>query len=363
MDNTQTENEYSGSWVLSQETIDKYLQEKSNQGVSKSAIAKYRSSLQELLEWVKEDQLLTAVMLQAWRTELEAYGYSKITVQKKVTVINDFLRANGHPDLCIPKPIRNDLTGRVFGYLTVIAATEKRHRKNLVWRCICKCGKEVEIPAVMLLGGHTTSCGCLNVETLQYVNRYVEGTSLRQALDNRTVNQNSISGFVGVQPKRDKWTAYINYKGVRYHLGVYFKLEDAVKARARAKEMVMEDATRLFEEYADQYGEMPHRPAPPKKIVSMEAAPSKTVARRNDNTSGCTGVTRHRNKWIASISINGYRYKLGAYEKLEDAVAVRKQAEAYRKDGDIKSLDEMSTNPRLGTDNENAGMSADGRKQ
>ncbi len=244
-------------FLMTQEEIDTYLQEKSNQGVLPVTVAKYKAPLMKLLLWLEDDQLLTAEKLRAWRKVLEEQGYSKVTIQRNVTVVNDFLRARNHSELCIPRPIQKDLTGMTFGYLTVLEATEKRRRRDVVWRCRCKCGKETEVPTVMLLGGNTTSCGCLNIEVLKHVNHYVEGTSLRQALMDNPISTHASSGYTGVQAKRDKWAAYINYKGVRYHLGVYTQLEDAVKARARAKQLVMEDAARLYKEYADGFGEVP----------------------------------------------------------------------------------------------------------
>lgn len=54
---------------------------------------------------------------------------------------------------------------------------------------------------------------------------------------------------------------------------------------------------------------------------------------RTDNTSGCRGVTYHRNhlaekKWQARISNHGVRYSLGYYLTKEEAMAARKGAEA-----------------------------------
>ncbi len=332
------------SLVFGQDRIERYLQKKLDQGVSNVSAAKYRTPLYELLRWTGDDPTLTASRLCAWRKTLEAHDYSKDTIQRKVTVINDFLRAEGCEKLCIPRPLQNDLVGRTFGYLTVLEQTSKRRRKNVIWRCSCKCGKEVEVSTVMLLSGRTTSCGCLSAEILQYVNRYVEGTSLRQCMDDRVINPHSQSGFVGVQPMRDKWMASINYKGVRYNLGTYGKLEDAVKARAKGKERVMEDAARLYEEYADQYEEMPRRPAAPIKPPQDAPTPSETMARRSDNTSGQTGVNWQKGKWSASICVKGCRYRLGVYDHLEDAIAVRTKAETLVKAKDLSALEAMCTN-------------------
>lgn len=52
-----------------------------------------------------------------------------------------------------------DLTGKVFGKLTVI---EKAYSKNykVYWKCKCECGNETFVCTSNLTKGHTTSCGC-----------------------------------------------------------------------------------------------------------------------------------------------------------------------------------------------------------
>jgi hypothetical protein len=59
---------------------------------------------------------------------------------------------------------RKDLTGQVFGRLTVIECSYINARRNLVWRCRCECGGETEVPGSTLTSGNTRSCGCLAVE-------------------------------------------------------------------------------------------------------------------------------------------------------------------------------------------------------
>jgi len=48
-----------------------------------------------------------------------------------------------------------------------------------------------------------------------------------------------------------------------------------------------------------------------------------------NNTSGCTGVyfVKNQNKWKAEIIVNKVYYGLGSYEKKEDAIKARKEAE------------------------------------
>lgn len=64
-------------------------------------------------------------------------------------------------------PKCKDLTGLVFGYLTVIRRlTEEEGAKRGVakWLCQCKCGKTTHTVSSKLLSGTTTSCGCLGRE-------------------------------------------------------------------------------------------------------------------------------------------------------------------------------------------------------
>jgi len=55
---------------------------------------------------------------------------------------------------------RIDLTGQVFGRLTVIAYVGIKNRAA-IWTCFCKCGNKIKIRTADLRRGHTKSCGCL----------------------------------------------------------------------------------------------------------------------------------------------------------------------------------------------------------
>jgi len=54
-----------------------------------------------------------------------------------------------------------DLTGKVFGKLTVLYDTGERKRKRVIWKCRCECGNECNILGRYLVCGDTKSCGCL----------------------------------------------------------------------------------------------------------------------------------------------------------------------------------------------------------
>lgn len=60
---------------------------------------------------------------------------------------------------------REDLSGRIFGRLTVLrfAGLNQRHA---TWRCVCSCGKEKTVFDCALKSGGTKSCGCWSAENV-----------------------------------------------------------------------------------------------------------------------------------------------------------------------------------------------------
>ena len=61
-------------------------------------------------------------------------------------------------------PFKN-LTGKIYGRLIAISATNKRVDAKVVWLCKCSCGKECEVVGKQLSEGATRSCGCLRKES------------------------------------------------------------------------------------------------------------------------------------------------------------------------------------------------------
>ncbi len=328
--------------TLTEEEIHTYIAEKEAAGVKPTATAKYRCHLRHLCQWLPADRILTQERLIAWRADLEAAGYSPLTVEKYVTDAHLYLKYRGRSDLNIKKSNAKDLRGHQFGYLTAIEPTDRRYRHDVIWRCRCRCGKETEVPTSSLTTGNTASCGCLSTDILDFHNRYVDGTELRQAMEDRPISTRAAGGYTGVTASRGKWLAYITYKKRYYRLGSYIKKEDAVKARARAKDEVINDATRLYEMTRHRYTVKPVKPVKPPKPHTLESTKTKQTvsvqARRCDNTSGCAGVCRIGAKWKAMISHNKQRYHLGLFEKMEEAIAVRHLAEEYILAGEYDKL-------------------------
>jgi hypothetical protein len=64
-----------------------------------------------------------------------------------------------------------DMTGDIFGRLTVKNRTRKTDKSEWYWLCICICGALIEVKRSNLLTGSVRSCGCLSAELTAERNR------------------------------------------------------------------------------------------------------------------------------------------------------------------------------------------------
>lgn len=319
--------------IMTTESIADYISFERDRGATENAVRRCKRFTAALYEWLPEDKTISREGLLAWRENLKNLGYSSQTELNYVKGINRYLDYIGRSDLRFNRGKSKDIAGRKFGYLTALEPTGEKYRKDLVWRCICKCGREVEYPATRLLTGNTLSCGCLKREHLREVNKYFDGTSLRQSINEQVISTRAESGYIGVTRKRDKWKAYIRYKGQNISLGCYSELEDAVEARARGKELVRLDALGLLDFYEELHKDDPKRPNQDsirKQRERQKKEPGRVETSRmirSNNTSGHPGVSKKRDKWTAKITYKKVTYQLGTFEIFEKAVTAREKAE------------------------------------
>lgn len=58
-----------------------------------------------------------------------------------------------------------DLSGKIYGRLTVIERDYAKNKKDIYWKCQCSCGSPIKsIRGDKLKNGDTQSCGCLRTE-------------------------------------------------------------------------------------------------------------------------------------------------------------------------------------------------------
>lgn len=319
--------------VMSADNISAYIQNEVKRGASENSIRNFKRVTSSLYDWLPDDKVITKDRLLAWRQSLKDHGYSQQTELNYVKGVNRYLDYMGLSEIRFNRGRSKDIAGIQFGYLTAVEPTGAKHRKDIVWRCICRCGREVEYPATRLLLGNVVSCGCLRGVHLKSTNKYIAGTSLRQSIEEQVHSTRAKSGYTGVTLKRGKWKAYIKYKGQNISLGCYTLLEDAVKARARGKELVMMDALGLLDFYQEIHKddpELPNRTKVRENNKTPKASPPAArilPAVRSNNTSGYPGVSRKRDKWAAKITFQKVTYQLGTFVRFEDAVAARQVAE------------------------------------
>ena len=72
-----------------------------------------------------------------------------------------------------------DLTGKKYGKLTIMYQSKdhisKNGSKRIVWHCKCDCGNEIDVMALNLTRGHTTSCGCARADGRKRISRDITG--------------------------------------------------------------------------------------------------------------------------------------------------------------------------------------------
>lgn len=60
--------------------------------------------------------------------------------------------------------VLSDISGRIFGRLTVLGLANRSEGGRVMWTCACACGTVVDTSAKNLLNGTKASCGCRKAE-------------------------------------------------------------------------------------------------------------------------------------------------------------------------------------------------------
>lgn len=125
-----------------------------------------------------------------------------------------------------------DLTGQVFGKLTVINV-KNFNNGHANFLCKCECGNMTIVSSGNLRSGQTKSCGCLKTidKMLECTNKSLSverGTSILTLIKKGTGK--SMRKGVSFETKRGKWIAYMCFKGKKYKKRFDTK-EEAVRYR------------------------------------------------------------------------------------------------------------------------------------
>ena len=152
----------------------------------------------------------------------------------------------GHTTSCGCKK-KHDLTGKVFGKLTVLYRSEQKHKRGSreypLWVCRCECGEIVLRMSESLTTKKERMCTrCLQKESAKAMldaAGFVGGTQITKIQKMKLTVANT-SGTRGVywHKRNKKWEARLKFQGKLMYLGLFDKYDDAVKARQRAEEEV-----------------------------------------------------------------------------------------------------------------------------
>lgn len=138
-----------------------------------------------------------------------------------------------------------DLTGKIYGRLTVLGLSDTRIRDVVTWTCKCICGNLKDVTTAILNDGGCKSCGCLVSDTgkdsIKMLHEIVKQTELKEntrlCILNQKVGTNNTSGTKGVSwvKAKRKWKAVITIQGKTKHLGYFDNIDDAIKSRKQGE--------------------------------------------------------------------------------------------------------------------------------
>lgn len=220
------------------------------------------------------------------------------TVLRKSSQLRKGVKTN-----CGCKPvqvIREDLTGKRFGSLTVIRPTEKRENKRIVWECRCDCGNTEYVQTQYLKDGSTKCCKVCQKENRPKKDITGQRFGILTALyptEKRDRNQSVI------------WHCRCDCGNEGEYSCADLQRKNYISCgclKRIAEEQLKNRTTHVAG-------------------TTVELLRDKKV--RCDSTTGVTGVTMFRGKYKAIICFQGKRYNLGTYKTLEEAAAARKKAE------------------------------------
>lgn len=228
--------------------------------------------------------------------------------------------------------VKEDLTGMVFGRLTVIRQADDyinrsgKHYSQWLCSCSCKEHNECIVSGANLKSGHSTSCGCVAIEGL--IERSIGNT---YGVGNRKSNKRDLSGEYGIL-----WSTNTDEE-------IFFDLEDADRILDHTWYIAKNGypTTVIKNKYITMHvflGFKWHDHHNRNKLDNRKfnlVPCTRQENQRNckiskNNNSNFTGVhwDKSRQKWVAQIMINYTNIHLGRFINKEDAIRARLNAEA-----------------------------------
>lgn len=223
---------------------------------------------------------------------------------------------------------RKDLTGMTFGKLTVLEqGPDLIHsgQRRTSWHCKCSCGN----PEILLISGdslksnHTKSCGCIKKETCARNNTYDLSGEYGRCI------MNDGSEFIFDKDDYNLIRQYVWHLTTNGYIitSIYDKATKSSYGMLLHRYLMGVENISWKEFVVDHInGNIRDNRRDNLRVITQSQNGMNSRTPKN-NSSGCVGVSKQNNKWVAHIKVNWEDIYLGIYERYEDVVVARKEAE------------------------------------
>ncbi|MDF2950438.1 MAG: hypothetical protein K0S18_21 [Anaerocolumna sp.] len=192
-----------------------------------------------------------------------------------------------------------------------------KNNTDVYWLCKCNCGneKDVFVRTANLNNGRVSSCGCWQQES--------------RLIHNRKYNKFELSGDFGVGYTEDNQKFYFDLDDYKLIKDVYWSIDkDGYVYNFKSQTRMHRLVTNCPEEF--QVDHISHCKEDNRKcnlrVVNNQQNQRNKSVHKNSQTQ-VQGVRKQINKYMPYIVVDGKYIHLGSFEKIEDAISARREAE------------------------------------
>lgn len=233
--------------------------------------------------------------------------------------------------------VREDITGRVFGRLTVLEQAEDyvdatgRHYDRWLCECCCSEHNKKIIRGSELRGGHTVSCGCFSREILSLSNK-----KYNEWLDEVFFDEHGKYKIgITINTQRKFYVDVEDFDVLKKYCWCECQVQGKQYSLLKAYDPATKKVVRMSKilgcigyDHADRD---PFNNRRYNLRLCTTCENSRNIRVRINNTSGFTGVSWNKNhqKWMARITDKVHHViYLGSFDNKDDAIKTRLKAEA-----------------------------------